>query len=75
MDGIILTALNAATAELEEERGRLRQLLGQIVQGVDEKQVLIEGPVVGGQRAHITPAGKARIKKLVDQLTRSVPNV
>lgn len=30
---------------------------------------------MGGQRAHITPAGKARLKKLVDQLTRSAPNV
>ncbi len=28
-----------------------------------------------GPMATITPAGKARLKKLVEQLTRSVPNV
>ena len=28
-----------------------------------------------GPMATITPAGKARLKKLVDQLTRSAPNV
>lgn len=40
--------MTAATAELEAERGRLRELLGQLIRGVDEKHVFMEGPVVTG---------------------------
>jgi len=45
---IILAALDAATAPLVAERERLRELLGQLVRGVDEKRLLIEGPIVVG---------------------------
>lgn len=48
LEAAILTAIDATTAPLVAERERLRELLGQLVKGVDEKHLRIEGPIVVG---------------------------